>query len=346
MRANFINTHIVELVVHIVGNKIADDGVVLSKSCFVLSSELSDLLSNYFLGSFTSDEYYHLYHDTNLNLNEVFSYVSEIFNNPNAFYLQSTNLAKHLYNESVYPNIKEGEFYVALFKGVTFENKEVDAVGIFKTEKKSIFLKTFVDRGSVNIEQEKGIDIKKLDKGCLIFNEESHNGYVVAVVDNTNKNNQAKYWIDDFLHVRKMKDTYTNTENMMSLTKSFVTKELSQSAIISKPEQINLLNKSLQYFQKKELFNIHDFENEVIAHPEIVERFRDFKGEFESLKDISIDEEFQLSHSAIKKQQRSYKKAINLDKKIQIIINGNSNQIEKGKDANGKFYKIYYNEEE
>ena len=346
MRANFINTRIAELVVHIVGNKIADDGVVLSKSCFTLSEDLSNLLTNYFLGSFVSDEYHHLHHDTNLNLNEVFSYVSEIFKNPNTFYLQSINLAKHLYNESVYPNIKEGEFYVALLKGVTFEGDEVDVVGIFKTEKKNIFLKTIVDEDSVNIKKDEGTDIKKLDKGCLIFNKERDKGYIVAIVDNTNNGSLSNYWIDDFLHVRKTKDTYTNTENMMSLTKSFITKDLSQSAIISKSEQIDLLNKSLQYFKNNELFKIHDFEHEVIAQPEIVERFRGFKGEYESSRDISIDEEFPLSHTAIKKQQRSYKRAINLDKKIQIIINGNSDRIEKGKDAKGNFYKIYYNEEE
>lgn len=250
MRASFINARIAELVVHIVGNKIADEGVVLSKSCLTLSDDLSNLLTNFFLGSFMSDEYHHLYHDTNLNLNEVFSYVSEIFDSPNTFYLQSINLAKHLYNESVYPNIKEGEFYVALLKGATFEGDEVDVIGIFKTEKKNIFLKTFVDEDSVNIKKDEGTDTKKLDKGCLIFNKERHKGYVVAIVDNTNNGSLAKYWIDDFLHVRKIKDTYTNTENMMSLAKTFITKNLSQSAIISKSEQIDLLNKSLQYFKK------------------------------------------------------------------------------------------------
>lgn len=93
-----------------------------------------------------SDEYHHLYHDTNLNLNEVFSYVSEIFDSPNTFYLQSINLAKHLYNESVYPNIKEGEFYVALLKGATFEGDEVDVIGIFKTEKKTSSLKPLLTK--------------------------------------------------------------------------------------------------------------------------------------------------------------------------------------------------------
>ena len=32
--------------------------------------------------------------------------------------------------------------------------------------------------------------------------------------------------------------------------------------------------------------------------------------------------------------------------KIQIIIDGNRDQIEQGQDAKGKFYKVYYKEED
>ena len=36
---------------------------------------------------------------------------------------------------------------------------------------------------------------------------------------------------------------------------------------------------------------------------------------------------------------------IHLDKKIQIVIDGNRQNIEQGADKKGKFYKIYYDEE-
>ena len=77
-----------------------------------------------------------------------------------------------------------------------------------------------------------------------------------------------------------------------------------------------------------------------------IENFHNFKIDFESSNDFKIDREFPISESAIKKQQRSYRRAINLDKKIQIIITGNSDCVEKGLDSRGKFYKIYYNNEE
>lgn len=346
MRVNFINTQITKLAIHIVGNKIADEGMILSKSCLTITNDLEDVLSNYFLGSFTTDEFFHLYHDTCLNLNEVFTYVSEIFNDPNSFLEQSINLAKHLYNQSLFPNIKEGEFYVVYFQGIKFDGQNVDAIGIFKTEKKHIFLKTLVHDGNVSINRDTGIDVKKLDKGCLIFNIDKDNGFVISVVDNTNKGNFAKYWTENFLHVCQINDTYTNTENIMSLTKSFVKKELSTAEEITKTEQIDFLNKSLQYFKENGSFNITSFEEEVIINPTLVEKFREYKQEYETTRNISIDDEFRLSESAVKKQQRSYKRAITLDKKIQIIINGDSDQIERGVDSKGKFYKIYFNNED
>lgn len=346
MRANFINSFVTELAVHIVGNKIADDGCVLSSACLSISKDLNKILTNYFLGSFSSDEYYQLFHDSSLNLNEVYSFVSEIFNNPDSLYSESINLAKHLYNESIYPNIKVGEFYVVYFKETTFDVEEVDVLGLFKTESKQVFLKSSIKDNNVNITKDEGVDLKKLDKGCLIFNKNKETGYIVAVIDNTNKGNQAKYWIEDFLHVKQIKDSYSSTENVMSLTKSFVTKGLSRLDEISKKEQVDLLNKSLQYFKENDSFNINDFEKEVIANPDMVMKFRSYKEEYESTRNINIENEFLLSDSAFKKQQRSYKRTINLDKKIQITINGNSDNIEKGIDVKGTFYKIYYSNEE
>lgn len=128
--------------------------------------------------------------------------------------------------------------------------------------------------------------------------------------------------------------------------KSFVTNELPKIGTVSKTEQIGLLNKALQYFKDHDTFDLDNFTEEVIAKPEIVENFQNFKSDFESSNDFRIDRKFQISETAIKKQQRAYRRAINLDKKIQIIINGNSDCVEKGLDSRGTFYKIYYNNEE
>lgn len=131
----------------------------------------------------------------------------------------------------------------------------------------------------------------------------------------------------------------------MSLAKNFVTKELPKEFEVSKADQIDLLNKSLQFFKEKDSFDIDDFTHEVIAQPEVIEKFHQYKQEYEDQSDIVIDNQFAISEAARKKQQRSYKRIISLDKKIQIIITGNRQNIEQGEDERGKSYKVYYKEE-
>lgn len=346
MRIVYLDTYISNICLHIVGNKIADEGLLFSILPTELNSNIKKILTTYFINSFTSEEYYQLYHDSDLALNEVYAYVSKIFDEPEQLYKQSVNLAKHLYEQSTHPKIKGGEFYTVYFKDCILDGETLDAIGLFKSENKDTFLKVLHENGNFNLESDKGINIKKLDKGCLIFNKDRENGYVVAVVDNTNKGVEAQYWIDDFLHVRQRKDEYANTQNFMLLAKSFVTKELPKEFKVSKVDQIELLNKSLQFFKEKDTFDIDNFAQEVIAQPEVIEKFYQYKQEYEDQSDIIIDNQFAISEVARKKQQRSYRRVINLDKRIQIIIDGNRQNIEQGEDERGKFYKVYYKEED
>jgi hypothetical protein len=340
------NSSLKAIALHLVGNKSTDDGLCISEKTLVLDDKIRGLLVNYFLSPFSSDEYFQLYHESGIEYNVVYGAASQIFDNSEVLYEQSVNLAKYLYDQSTHPKIKGGEFYTVYFKDCVVDGDTVDAVGLFKSENKDTFLKVLREGGNFNLESEQGINIKKLDKGCLIFNKERENGYVVAVVDNTNKGVEAQYWVDDFLHVRQRKDEFANTQNVMAMAKNFVTKELPKEFEVSKADQIELLNKSLRFFKEKDTFDLEDFAHEVIEQPEVIESFHKFKRNYESENDISIDDNFAISNYAFKKQQRSYKRVINLDRKIQIIINGNRDRVEQGEDEKGKYYKVYYKEEE
>lgn len=332
--------------IHKIGNKLRDEGVNLSNSYLDTIVSIQEILIDYFLSPFSSEEYFELYHDSGIEYNVVCGAVSQIFDDPETLYDQSVNLAKHLYDQSTHPKIKGGEFYTVYFKDCIVDGDTVDAVGLFKSENKDTFLKVLREGGNFNLESEQGINIKKLDKGCLIFNKERENGYVVAVVDNTNKGIEAQYWIDDFLHVRQRKDEYANTQNVMAMAKNFVTKALPEQFEVSKADQIDLLNRSLEFFKENETFDMEEFANEVIEQPEVIASFHNFKREYESENDIIIDDNFAISNYAFKKQQRSYKRVIRLDRKIQIIIDGNRDNVEQGEDERGKYYKVYYDNEE
>lgn len=333
---------------HNVGNKLNQDQILLSKQPLSINKDVKEILTKYFLSPFKSNEYFNLYHDVNLSLNEVYTYISKIFDNQDDLHEQSINLAKHLYEQSNHPKIKSGEFYVTYFKDCIIDGETVDAVGLFKSENKDTFLKVYPSGDSFEIESQQGININKLDKGCLIFNTEKENGYVVAIVDNTNKGVEAQYWIDDFLHVRQRKDEYYNTQNVMSLAKSFVTNELPNEFDVSKADQADLLNKSVQFFKEKETFDMDEFTNEVIAQPEVIDSFHRYKESYQKERDIDIADSFTISDTAVKKQSRILKSVIKLDKNFHIYIHGNNQYIKKGyDDATGMhYYQLFFKEEQ
>ena len=334
------------IVIHYVGNKTQEEGVIESASTALLQHELRDKIGDSLISLFKLESLCCFFLYFNINLNEVYIYVSMLFDNPERIIEISKYLVRHLYVRSDHPKIKGGEFYTAYFKDCIVDGEMVDAVGLFKSENKDTFLKVMRERDNFNLESEQGINIKKLDKGCLIFNKDRENGYVVAVVDNTNRGVDAQYWIDDFLHVRQRKDEYANTENVMAMAKQFITKELPKEFEVPKADQIDLLNRSLQFFKEKDTFDIEDFANEVIEQPEVIESFKSYKKNYEEEHATEIDDSFTISQHAFKKQQRSYKRIIRLDKKIQIIIDGNRDHIEQGEDEKGKYYKVYYSTEE
>ncbi len=333
------------IVLQKVGNKLLDEGIHFSKSYLNTSEDINNLLLHYFTSPFKSSEYFNFYHNIDINMNEVFVCISKIFDDKETLYEQSVNLAKHLYEQSTHPKIKGGEFYTVYFKDCILDGEVVDAIGLFKSENKDTFLKVFPSGEGFEIEGQQGVNINKLDKGCLIFNSECENGYIVAVVDNTNKGGEAQYWMDDFLHVRQRKDEYHNTHNILSLCKNFVKKELPQHFEVSKSDQVDMLNKSVKFFKENENFNMTEFANEVIGQPDIIHSFNQFKSSFQQDYDVEIVDNFTISESAVKKQARSLKSVIKLDKNFHIYIHGGRELMEQGEDKKGKFYKVYYKEE-
>ena len=73
------------LAIHKVGNKGNNDLLFLTKKRVVLNHEMQLLLTDYFLNAFSSEEYYQFQHDSDLGLNEVYTYASQIFENPKVF---------------------------------------------------------------------------------------------------------------------------------------------------------------------------------------------------------------------------------------------------------------------
>jgi len=344
---DFSSSSINRLFVQFVGNKSGDEGVRFSGNELELTGELKDCLQNYFLTSFRDCEYYNLYHESDICLNEVYTYISAIFEDPGCLHEQSVNLAKHLYEQSVHPKIKGGEFYVVYFSDCIIEGETVDAVGLFKSENKDTFLKVYQEQDGFTIDAETGININRLDKGCLIFNSEKEKGYLVSVVDNTGKGNDAQYWTDRFLHVRPRNDGFFQTKNLLSLTKSFVVEKLPEQFEMTRADQAELLNRSVKFFREKDSFEMDEFASEVLAEPEVIDSFKSYKSKFEQERDIELNDNFSISEAAVKKQSRVFRSVIKLDRNFHIYVHGDHQKIIKGYDEETgmHFYQLFFKEE-
>lgn len=337
------NNSIEALIMHRIGNKGMDEGYTISDKCIHLDSQLAILLTKYFIGPFISGEFYNFYHEASLELNEIYNYATKIFNDFSLFHEQSINIAKHLYNESSHPKIKAGELYIAYFHDCIVDGKNMDAIGIFKSENKDTFLKVLQTDEGFDIATESGININKLDKGCLIFNTEKEYGYLVAIVDKTNKGSEAKYWTDDFLHVRPRKDSFNQTQNMLSLCKSFVSQLPSDNG---KVEKATYMNRSVEAL-KEESVNINTFAEQVFETPELVSEFKQYKETYQKERDIEIDDTFATASTAIKRRATGTMTTIKLDKNFDINIHGGEQYIVRGydEDRGMYYYQLFFKEE-
>lgn len=341
------NIELQSVLLHLTGNPTRGDELSLSDAPLQLEDEITEkLLIKYFIGSFNENERYQFTHLSNVALNEVYTYVAAIFEDQDRLPELSRQLAEFLHNKSTHVKVKSGDFYVALFHNVPYEDGTVKAVGLFKTENKDSFLHLRHSANQWHMRQEDGININKLDKGCLIFHTDTADGFRCCVVDNTNKGQEAQYWIQDFLQVKPLGDSYHQTDKVLNLCKHFITQEYPEKFEVGKTEQADLLNRSIDYFKTHDQFSLQEFAEEVIHHPEVVEAFMDHKRNFQQSRQFEIDDEFDIHLAAVKKQQKVFKSVLKLDRNFHIYIHGRRDLIERGVDEQGrKYYKIYYEEE-
>lgn len=345
---DFTNATIERAIIHYIGNKTEDESCEFSKKTISkFSDELVLFLMNLFNHSFKNAELNEFWHHASLKQNDVYTFCSEMFGGDGSMFLnESKNLAKSLYECSNHPKIKAGELCVVYFSQVITDDGEVDAIGIFKSENKDTFIKYELNvDGSYHMYDDKGIAPGAMDKGCLVFNTAKKTGYKVASIDKTNKES-AQYWNEDFLKIKPCSDDFHFTKTVMNIAKDFVTKEIANEFVVTKTDQIDLLNRSVEYFKTHESFSKQEFEEEVFQDEEIIKSFRQFDETYRENNEIEVSDDFEISTQAVKRQAKIFKSVLKLDKNFHIYIHGNKELIEHGTEKDGrKFYKIYYEQE-
>jgi hypothetical protein len=347
---DFTRSQLTHFTTHYVGNKGLGEAITLNdKSIEVSDDFLKDTFMRYITSPFKTDIYYQFKSKNEMHYHDVKSYAADVFQSQSNFMDVSKKFADHLYNQSMHPKIKGGEFYTCYFRDCMVDGVICDAIGIFKTENKDTYLKVFQHMDNFDIECDNGINIKKLDKGCLIFNIEQEAGYKVSVIDNNNKiADCAFYWVEDFLNLKLKQNAYFHTSNFIDTCKGFCEEVLTESNNVTKNQQMEMLNKSTSFFKEKDKFNIQEFEHEILINPELKESFKDYRKTYNDKMDLTAIDDFDISPTAVKKNQKFMKSVVKLDKNFHLYIHGRHDYIEKGYDDEKglKFYKMYYVNEE
>ena len=330
-----------DIIIHQVGNKLSMDGVKLSNHSIDVTDDLNKLLVKHFLTPFR--ERPSLQFKSPLQNNSVYSLIKAMFANKTDFVLLSRELAKLLYENSVYSKIKNGEFYVAYFSNCVIDGQASDAVGLFKTEQKTPYLRVTPVADSYTIAEEQGFSLKHFEKACFIFNEDEDSGFQITVIDKANKAPESQYWSDSFLQVKKRKTTSRQTVSLFKMCKAFV----SQLDDKDEVQKVIMMNKTLSILDNSETSIVLDkFKADVFEDQDVSGSFDEFRKVKQTETQFELDEKFESDNSSLKKTGLKKLTTIHLDDNYDVVIRG-ANDIEKGYDEKRQkhFYKLFYDKE-
>ena len=327
---------------HQVGNKLNGEPLILSSEELSISQDALRCIKRYFLSSFKKEEYYCFWHHSSLLMNEVYCYIKSIFEDLTSIESNSKYLAKSLYSRCSNSNIKGGDFYIVHFRNCLVDSQMVDAIGLFKSENKDSFLQVSRKGNGFEILEEKGININKLDKGCLIFNTDSNGGYTSIIIDNSNRT-EAKYWVEDFLGMKRKQDAYTQSQNAIALCKSF----LSQLPIEnSKAEKAIMMIRVIDGLNSNSV-NIDDLATYAFGQEIAESSFKSFRCDYQEQNEIIFSDNFEGKPECVRKSAINNLRTLRLDNNFVVSIRGGEELLENGYDEKTgmKYYKLYFNME-
>lgn len=285
------------------------------------------------------DQQYTFFHETDVELNEVYTYAKAILTYENEFLEQSQNIATHLHTVSNHPNINNGSLFIGLFDHCIVGNETKKALVIVKIDEKELFLDVKSEQDKMIVNGIDGINVKKINNAAVILNMGPDEA--PAVFLRTRRKEDIVYWQERFLKIKVADEQYEKTDLALQELKKYILKDEEYT----NTEKLTLLNKTLDYFRDEDEFEVDDYIEKVFEQQKEVQR------------DVIVNTvkpyETIISDNAIEKAEKSYKRKIKLDGNIEIVVNVRDidaveQLIETGRDetTGRKFYKIYFEEEQ
>ena len=258
-------------------------------------------------------------------------------------------LAKDELNGILYLIPKLLMWVISLLYGfvIMLRNRLCD-IGIFKSKIKQDFLQFTEKENQLNAHLQQGVNLNKLDKGCLIFNVKKEEGYKILSVDSNRYD--TRYWLESFLGVDALEDENFYTKKYLKFCQDFAKDVILPAE--DKKEEVLFMNRAVNHFAKNDEFEESTFINEVIDNPDLIPEFKNYKAEQAPKYKIEDLTEFSIANKAVTAARKKIKNVISLDTNIQIkldFINPESAEkfVEKGWDEEKQmyYYLVYFNKE-
>lgn len=303
------SAYIKKLIVHKVGNKLRDDGCILSDQEPERSKLLDDLLLTHYLApTIQKGDDYDFYHESNIELNAMHHFTNLIFEDTESFISHSQSIAKHLYSASTHPNITGGEFISILFENIETKNGVEQAIGIFKIEGRSDYLEVEENNGSFCIHECMGISLDKIQKSALIFSSNKK----ILVIDSLGQ--KTKYWIESFLKAIPSQ-TSTSCAKAAGAFIKLVTDE------VSSPTDALKLNQDIKsHLSNVNSFSIEDIKKISRPYLDDEETMNNILSSVQDKVGFEIKDELEIDTTKLNRYTREALKKTKISEGINLVV--------------------------
>lgn len=314
---------------------------LLNSGTMDLSMLDTNVLKDFFIKPFASVKTEFCFsHPVDLSYNVVYQTVLKIVQNGD-FVKCSQDIYHQLQASSTQPSIKDGDVFIAKISDIIHDDTYYEGLGIFKIERKSEFIETYLDEdGNMQFAIKNGFASNKLDKACLIVFE--NNMPKCLIIDTSN---DTKFWRQDFLGLIPKPNAYSQSKAAMQVFQSFVTDELSVQKEMPKDEQVGLINSWTEQVKKTNSLELDSLAKEVLADDDLTKMFSDYCKVFEEKEGLSLAGSISVDRKAVAVPKKI--RTIKLDDTVEINLIKTGNFIERGFDESRgmNYYKLFFSKE-
>lgn len=314
---------------------------LINNSLMSLSEMDTNVLREFFIKPFASIKTEFVFsHPVDLSYNIVYQTALQILNNGDLIKC-SQDIFRHLQSVSTLPTIKDGDVFVTKVSDIMIGDSYYDGLGIFKIERKSEFIETYMDdEGNMQFAIKNGFASNKLDKACLIVFEKSMPRCLVI-----DTSNDTKFWRQEFLGLIPKPNAFSQSKAAMQVFQSFVKEELCDKEAMSKDEQVTLLNRWAEQVKSAETLEIKELAKDVLNDKELTNMFSEYCRVFEEREGLSLGGNISVDKKAISVPKKI--RTIKLDDTVEINLIRTGDFIERGYDEGRgmNYYKLYFSKE-